>query len=52
MAGLMDRIRKWFSRQERRSVQADQVHQQFDDMTDRVADHKDHMMDRIERPDD
>ena len=52
MAGLIDRIKKWFDRQERKSVQADQRHQEFDEMTDRLGEHKDHMMDRIEREDD
>ena len=52
MAGLMERIKKWFSREEQRSLRADLVHKEFDDMTDRVADHKDHMIDRIQRPDE
>lgn len=52
MASFMQKIRRWFARQERRSMQADQRHQEFDDMTDRLGDHKDHMIDRIEASDD
>ncbi|MGI9612152.1 MAG: hypothetical protein ACR2QO_04530 [Acidimicrobiales bacterium] len=48
MSSFMQKMKQWFARQEGRSMQADQRHQEFDDMTDRVADHKDHMLDRIE----
>lgn len=52
MPSFVARIKSWFGRQERQSVRADRREQQFDEMTDRVGDHKDHMMDRIESPDD
>lgn len=48
MGRILETIKRWFGRQERKSMQLDRAHQEFDDMTDRVMEHKDHMIDRIE----
>ncbi len=49
---IVDKIQRWFSKQETRSLQADQVHSEFDAETDRVdPQHKEHMMDRVEQID-
>jgi len=48
MARILDKIKRWFGRQERNTLQYEQRHEEFDQMTDRVMDHKEHMFDRLE----
>ena len=48
MSNFFGRIKGWFDRQERRSIQADEYEHEVDAMTDRLGRHKDHMIDRIE----
>ncbi len=53
MTTIIDKIKAWFGRQERRTVEAAEDFKEFDATTDRLGGHKDHMIDRIEdnRPD-
>jgi hypothetical protein len=49
---IVDKVKDWFARQERKSLAADQVHEEFDEETDRWGEHKDHMIDRLEGNED
>jgi len=46
--GILERLRNWLRREEQGEIRSDMAHGDYDAMTDRVSDHKRHMIDRIE----
>jgi hypothetical protein len=49
---FMDKVKNWFARQERNSLQYDQRHEDFDEETDLWGPHKEHMKDRVDGVDE
>ena len=47
LADFARTIKRWFGRQERRAVRAEEYEREFDAMIDRLAARKDHVIDRI-----
>ena len=49
MSRWRERMGSWFSRAERRSIDAAEYEREVDEMIDRLGQHRDKMIERIER---